>query len=203
MISSYQIVTTILQSGERFPLLISRDSGLPDFNSTAFTLQKMRSRGLASNTIEQALRSIEILLLFLDQHDIDLEARFREGRTLTMGEVEALHRMCQIPKQQIAKLPVNNSRVDSKIVSIDRVLRAAPPRPDSVSNSTVSIRLTYSGRFKQQRSLWDTLHPGRSWAEKCVPNAISPKAVMERVEAFLEGKLVPVRTTIEIVTEDD
>jgi integrase len=144
---NYQIVNTILESGERFPLLVSRDSGLPDFNSTAFTLQNMRSRASASNTIEQALRSIEILLLFLNQQGIDLEARFREGRTLTMGEVEALHRMCQIPKRQIDKIPVNNSRVDSKIVSIDRILRAAPPEPDSVSNPTVSIRLTYIAKY--------------------------------------------------------
>jgi len=25
------------------------------------------------------------------------------------------------------------------------------------------------GRHKQQRSAWDALHPGRSWAEKCAP----------------------------------
>jgi len=26
-----------------------------------------------------------------------------------------------------------------------------------------------SGRYKQQRSSWDILHPGRPWAEKCAP----------------------------------
>ena len=27
-----------------------------------------------------------------------------------------------------------------------------------------------SGRYNQQRSPWDVLHPGRPWAEKCAPN---------------------------------
>jgi hypothetical protein len=60
-----------------------------------------------------------------------------------------------------------------------------------------------AGRFKQQRSRWDTLHPGRSWAEKCAPNNVPLETINELVEAFLMGKPVPVRSTKEIISKDD
>jgi hypothetical protein len=60
-----------------------------------------------------------------------------------------------------------------------------------------------TGRFEQQRSRWDTFHPGRSWAERCAPNATSLETIRGLVEAFLEGKQVPVRSTEESVIEDD
>jgi len=60
-----------------------------------------------------------------------------------------------------------------------------------------------TGRFKQQRSRWDTLHPGRPWAEKCAVNNTSLETITELVEAFLAGKAVPTRSTRQSVSEDD
>lgn len=34
-----------------------------------------------------------------------------------------------------------------------------------------------AGRYNQQRSAWDTLHPGRGWAERC--------AAYPRSEAYI------------------
>jgi hypothetical protein len=42
-----------------------------------------------------------------------------------------------------------------------------------------------SGRYRQQRSSWDTLHPGRSWAAKCQPGQRSAGAVASEAERFL------------------
>lgn len=41
------------------------------------------------------------------------------------------------------------------------------------------------GRYNQQRSAWDTIHPGRGWAEKCRPYGKTQKQVIEAIDAFL------------------
>lgn len=42
------------------------------------------------------------------------------------------------------------------------------------------------GRYNQQRSLWDTLHPGRSWAEKLKPNKKSMAEAQQIVKDYLK-----------------
>jgi len=41
------------------------------------------------------------------------------------------------------------------------------------------------GRARQQKSLWDTLHPRRTWAEKLVPTNADENALLEDVEAYI------------------
>lgn len=41
------------------------------------------------------------------------------------------------------------------------------------------------GRYNQQRSAWDVLHPGRPWAKKLQPNKRSAQEILESVGAFL------------------
>lgn len=48
-----------------------------------------------------------------------------------------------------------------------------------------------SGRFQQQRSPWDCLHPGREWAEKCSPNRVSTDEWRARVEEYLRTYKAP------------
>lgn len=41
------------------------------------------------------------------------------------------------------------------------------------------------GRYNQQRSSWDVLHSGRTWANKLRPNPKSKASLIEEVERFL------------------
>lgn len=41
------------------------------------------------------------------------------------------------------------------------------------------------GRKGQQRSKWDTLHPGRTWAARLKPNGMAPQAIAEDIADFL------------------
>lgn len=41
------------------------------------------------------------------------------------------------------------------------------------------------GRYNQQRSAWDALHPGRSWAEKLQPYSIDESSVREATAKYL------------------
>ena len=48
-----------------------------------------------------------------------------------------------------------------------------------------------NGRYAQQRSQWDTIHPGRSWAAKCVANSQSEQQILSAIGAGLPGLLAP------------
>lgn len=46
-----------------------------------------------------------------------------------------------------------------------------------------------SGRFAGMRPNWDTLHPGRAWAEKCKAGEKSEKEILKDIEEFFrKGK---------------
>lgn len=48
------------------------------------------------------------------------------------------------------------------------------------------------GRSKQQRSQWDTIHPGREWSLKLSQNNLSPEDIKNKVRDFLsETKDLP------------
>lgn len=54
-----------------------------------------------------------------------------------------------------------------------------------------------SGRHNQQRSPWDTIHPGRSWAEKLQPSATDHNGVRESAVEFLT------QTELRIIAQQD
>lgn len=58
-----------------------------------------------------------------------------------------------------------------------------------------------SGRHQQQKSAWDVLHPGRSWAEKLQPNTRSLAQIIGNLRLFLSGG--PAETISEPSDEQD
>lgn len=45
-----------------------------------------------------------------------------------------------------------------------------------------------AGRFKQKRSRWDVLHPGRDWAAKCQPRVETRENIIFEVEEHLRSR---------------
>lgn len=44
------------------------------------------------------------------------------------------------------------------------------------------------GRYNQQRSLWDVIHPGRSWVRRLQPNKRSNQDIILDIELFFQSK---------------
>ena len=42
-----------------------------------------------------------------------------------------------------------------------------------------------SGRYAQERSPWDVVHPGRTWASRCAENKRSEEEIVAEVAAFI------------------
>lgn len=104
-------------------MLMRRADGLPLFYPNVYAMAEVRGRDSASNTIEQALRAVMVLQLFLDAEGIDLQARLREGRFLERGEIEGLAQALRTPIEDLIKNAVAKSRkdaeVDGNVVSFD------------------------------------------------------------------------------------
>lgn len=74
-VASHKVVRIILDHGERFALLIDRDSALPDPYITRYAAIYLRSKGGSINTMLKALGAIALLLDWVRARHIDLERR--------------------------------------------------------------------------------------------------------------------------------
>lgn len=101
MTPRYAVRTIILATGERLPVLMDITSGEPLFEPTVYSVSKLRSGNLASNSIEAALRAVMVLYVFLELRHIDLNERLRKGEVLGLGEIEELVRLCRLPMKQL------------------------------------------------------------------------------------------------------
>ncbi|MDQ1830816.1 hypothetical protein RBA09_08700, partial [Massilia sp. CCM 9029] len=101
MTPRYGIRMLVLSSGERLPALLNVVECEPLDQPTLYVIYELRARNLASNTIDQALRAIMILQLFLDARGIDLDSRLFAGELFEFGELEELIRLCRLPMSDI------------------------------------------------------------------------------------------------------
>lgn len=58
------------------------------------------------------------------------------------------------------------------------------------------------GRRDQRRSAWDTVHPGRKWAELLAHPNRTPAEIRHDIEEFLAGESVPTRSVLEAMEEE-
>lgn len=124
-LNPYAVKTLVLSSGERLPVLIALATGVPLFGPSIYVLSEIRASNRASNTIDQLLRSIMVLQLYLDSNQIDIEERIQDGSVLCLRELDELVRHCRRP---VADQLKRNS---------------TPPSPQSIRRVTAeSVRLT-------------------------------------------------------------
>ena len=185
LIQRYTIKTVTLPGGERLPVLRDGLLGLPDYDGNLFAVLELRPRHLATNTIEQALRSVVVLRLALEHLGIDLDARVAEGKMLTLGEVDAIAHACQLPLALLDDLAAstrNQARSTfPKVVSIERARMKGRTDADVANSaSTVGVRIYYAAEYL-------------SWyfKRKQVPLALHDprRSVLQHAEADVVGAL--------------
>ena len=117
----YRIRLLLLASGERFPLIVERATGVPLYKPTLYALTRLRARNHASATIYQHCLAIMILTLFLRVEEIDLDERMTSGRLLSLPEVESLVRFCRMRMEDVLRQePTPQPARSSNVASIER-----------------------------------------------------------------------------------
>lgn len=90
MPTTYRLVHCRWQTGERYCLLVDAETGLPPWWPTLFITTQLRTTSKSVATMETALRSIQILLAYADEHGISLEDRVLAREHLALHEVHGL-----------------------------------------------------------------------------------------------------------------
>jgi integrase len=152
MTNRYAVRTIRLESGERLPLLILKETGIPLLEPTLYALTELRAINRASATIEQAARAVMVLLLFLDEAGIDLASRFKGGQFLEISEIERLVAFCKVPLKELqTPKPWSTSRELPviKVIRGEGIRRRSPSQKKEVDPRTASIRLFYIHEYLQ------------------------------------------------------
>lgn len=133
----HRIRTVVFESGERMPMLVRTDTGMPEFDACVYAMTEVRPRSGSASTIEQALRGIQFLLAFTEPRSIDLHERFADGRFLDLHELDELVAFSRMPFRREAAESTGQGR---------RRQGTSPRRTarNTVSASTASIRLHYA-----------------------------------------------------------
>lgn len=113
-------------------MLCRRDTGLPVHGALLWSLTELRATSLASATILQALRSVMVFHIVLDQLGVPLPERMEQGQLLTLAEVESLAAKCQRSLDDLC------DETPRKVVALRK-----DTSPEGVDPLTAGIRLRY------------------------------------------------------------
>lgn len=76
MEKNYRVTTFVMDSGERYCMVVDRASGLPMYYPTLFLTTQIRNREDAFSTMLAAANNFGYVVTLCRSRDIDLEQRF-------------------------------------------------------------------------------------------------------------------------------
>jgi len=131
------VKTFVMESGERYCLLIDKNNGLPLFYPNLFLTTQVRNRSLSYSSMESALSGISVLMRFMKERNEIIEDRFRSGDFFNINELDAIRDFCQI-------------RFKSSLTESDNgmfTLFELREYDDKVSAQTEYVRLTIIAQY--------------------------------------------------------
>ena len=142
------------RNGERHSVL-SRPGGLPVHEATLY-LATFRTRGRAANTIHSVCTTLAILYRWLHSSEIDLLQRLRQGRFLTLPE---LNRLAGIAQYRVADLADDHiaESTTSNVVDIKQIrMRRKHDERDisAVDVATQASRIRYIADYLKYLSTY-------------------------------------------------
>lgn len=145
---SYRLKGFVLQSGERYCLLIDKVTGMPLYFPNLYVTTQVRNKSQSFASLESALSGINVLLSFCVSRGIDLEARFLRREFFAHHEIDAIRDYCQ--KRFVTTHPGQSE--DPTPVT----LRSTGKRARRAGLASEYIRLSHISRYTEW--LAKTLH---------------------------------------------
>ena len=131
----YGVSRFIMDSGERFCLVVDRSTGLPLYYPNLYLTTQLRNRSVAFATLEAEASHLIVLLRFLDRRSIDLDERLFNGQFFHGHEIDAL---CDFTQKKLSKLP--SSTPPGRMLTVDESF-------ETVSKGAQYSRLTAIANF--------------------------------------------------------
>ena len=146
MNGDYGTTVFVMDSGERYCLVIDKATGLPVFHPNLFlTTQVRNTKSNSFSSISSAANSLVVLLRFLDRRTIDLEQRVINR---TFFEVHELDDLRDFTQRKFLSSPVDDSVLS--MFSLEELEEAE----GCVESSTQYNRLTIIAEYLK----WFTSH---------------------------------------------
>lgn len=117
--------------GERVPLLVDRDIGVPLLLPTIYVMTALRSR--AANTIAQHLVGVQILLLWCHAEGISLDDRINSGALFRVHELDGLWDATARPVADLGTVISASLRPSRRVVKLGK-------KPTGLARETVGNR---------------------------------------------------------------
>lgn len=170
------------QYGERHSVLI-RLGSLPVHEVTLY-LARYRKRGRAANTIHAVCMVLALLYRELAKADIDLLGRLRNGRFLTVPELNRLAEVAQYRVDDLSYEDVDE-RSSANVISIKRIRMRRSLKVDevkAVAVATQASRLRYMADFLDFLvAYFGATLPVRERQELAIESAAALKAFLAQV----------------------
>lgn len=142
---TYSVNTFIMDSGERFCLVINRSTGLPEYYPNLYLTTQLRNKSDSYSTIESAAGNIALFLRYIDLRDIDLVNRIATKQFFNDYELDDLRDFTQYKFRNIANVALKNSNFS---------LVGPEDTAGVVSNGTQYSRLTTIANYLR----WLAIH---------------------------------------------
>jgi integrase len=161
----YCVKKLTFDSGERFPMLASAETGLPLWNPNLYLVTQLRASNRASATLLQAARAIKVAYQVMDYLQIDPDERLAAGWLLKVGELDELVDLAGRSQRGLDALVSKEPRLARRRVvsSLEgvRMCSRTDEEINQVAAETKAIRMLYIRNYltwlirrAQQKSDW-------------------------------------------------
>jgi len=137
----YRIKTFIMQSGERYCLLIDRTTGTPLYYPNLYVTTQIRNNGKSVAAMESALGSINVFLSYCDEEGVGLEQRFIQRKFFTLAEIDGIRDRCQ------KRFKKERAATSTGPVLVSPKQKPKPSKP--AKSATEYVRLTDIGKYSK------------------------------------------------------
>lgn len=101
------INTFIMNSGERYCMILDKETGIPLYYPTLYITTQIRNKSNSISTVELVAGSISLFCNFLSERDINIEERIHSGKNMSIHEIDALRDYCEKKARLKNILPYN------------------------------------------------------------------------------------------------
>ncbi len=146
-----RVQKTVLPNGERFPILLCRETGIPSFYPNTYLLNNLRGRSKQATTMKNAGEAIKALWLWAALDKIDIVGRMLTCEPLTAGEMDSLVQHLRLKQRYLQewfdeKKSIRNAPQRRRVTSIGTrrsAKQAAALKENRVKGTTTSNRMVY------------------------------------------------------------
>ncbi|RUM50558.1 MAG: site-specific integrase [Marinomonas sp.] len=134
---SVELRTVLFEDGERFPVLVDKQTKVPHYWSTLFATIELRR--YTQNTAKNVLRDIALLMLWEGMNNRNLVDEFCAGRFLTHEDIISIREHCAISSKSLNRSLKINSKAQTNIAVL---YPSNIPKLAKVSAENLNIRIS-------------------------------------------------------------